>query len=293
MSPETTDLMVEPSPCNCPEETKPKPKTSEPCCKKFKGICNFTKLGSNASMQSLKTRLRRNSFKPQKHDDEDMSVIEMCVDEHVRVVQCEKKSASTGTTKDSGTQKCECGKCENFAEDGTCCCSHCLGCLDKSFDAKPANHTVGVITEASQFSQVEKSTNNTQSLSKSRSDKNSLIKETYNEKAHSEAAVSLNKSRSDKNSLIKEIYNEKVLSEAAVSTSVLMEPFPSQSEDPNIETINTEPVEVVDTKHEQSATFFFVAPPPHMFQHLSGSNPFDQCRFNMPPFFHMERPPDQ
>lgn len=263
MSPETTDL-VEPLLCNCPEDTKPKPKTSEPCCKKFKGICNFTKLGSNASVQSLKTRLRRNSLKPQKHNGEDGSVIEMCVDEHVRVVQCEKKSASTGTTKDSGTQKCECGKCENFAADGTCCCSHCLGCLDKSFEAKPANHSVGVVTETSQISQVQKSSN------------------------------SLSKSQSDKNSLINEIYNEKNHSEAAVSTSVLVEPVPSHpEEDPNIETISTEPVEVVDTKHEQSATFFFVAPPPHMFQHLSGSNPFDQCRFNMPPFFHMERPPDQ
>lgn len=277
MSPETTDL-VEPLLCSCPEESKPKPKTSEPCCKKYKGICNFTKLGSNASIQSLKTRLRRNSLKPQKHDGEHESAIEMCVDEHVRVVQCEKKSASTGTTKDSGTQKCECGKCENFAEDGTCCCSHCLGCLDKSFEAKPTNHTVGVVTEASQSSQVEKSSNKTLSQTKSLSDK----------------TPTLTKSQSDKNSLIKEIYNEKTHSEAAVSTSVLMEPVSSSqpAEDSNIETINTEP-EVVDTKPEQSATFFFVAPPPHMFQHLSGSNPFDQCRFNMPPFFHMERPPDQ
>ncbi|KAH1022312.1 hypothetical protein HUJ04_011733 [Dendroctonus ponderosae] len=50
--------------------------------------------------------------------------------------------------RDSATQKCTCGQCQKFADDGTCCCSHCLGCLDKSFDAKPANQSVSVETEA-------------------------------------------------------------------------------------------------------------------------------------------------
>ncbi|KAL1500944.1 hypothetical protein ABEB36_006358 [Hypothenemus hampei] len=53
------------------------------------------------------------------------------------------------STKDSGTQKCECPQCKSFLADGTCCCSHCIGCRDKSFNVTPQNEHVSVGTDPS------------------------------------------------------------------------------------------------------------------------------------------------
>lgn len=78
----------------------------------------------------------------------DSEKVTVCISGDVEVVKCDRVSAATSTMRDSATQKCACAKCENFADDGTCCCSHCLGCLDKSFDAKPANQNASVETEA-------------------------------------------------------------------------------------------------------------------------------------------------
>uniref|UniRef100_A0AAR5PX19 MGA conserved domain-containing protein n=1 Tax=Dendroctonus ponderosae TaxID=77166 RepID=A0AAR5PX19_DENPD len=140
--------------CSCPEETgAEQPRSFLACCQKFKHKSSLSKLAlaSALSVKSLKSRLKLS--KPAQRScscvaEPDSEKLTMCISGNIEVVKCDRVSAATSTMRDSATQKCTCGQCQKFADDGTCCCSHCLGCLDKSFDAKPANQSVSVETEA-------------------------------------------------------------------------------------------------------------------------------------------------
>ncbi|XP_050298154.1 uncharacterized protein LOC126737334 [Anthonomus grandis grandis] len=142
--------------CMCPDEYKTKKIGISPYCCKEKTKTVAKKLSSklqSASVSSLKTmqscfkrsmdelishgiKVKKSLAKVRnnKTTQKDSGNITICYDPTMKTVVCEKKSAATSTTKDNGTQKCACGKCDSLLEDGTCCCSHCLGCLDKSFN---------------------------------------------------------------------------------------------------------------------------------------------------------------
>ncbi|XP_030754612.1 uncharacterized protein LOC115881317 [Sitophilus oryzae] len=150
------------SACSCPSETKTEiiqdsKKYRQPCCKteqnKPKKIsriaCEHLAKIKSYVQCSVSSILKKDQLQPctcpiKNGTDAKGSSNEI------------SKTDQSHDTKDSSTQKCACQKCENFSEDGTCCCSHCQGCLDKSLEAKPNNNDAGILCKCSK-EELEKS----------------------------------------------------------------------------------------------------------------------------------------
>lgn len=298
--------------CECPEDNKSKQqKAKEP---KQKPAFNFSKLASASasSVKSIKTCIK-NSFSDfmnrtkgqnlercscdKKEVKEKKPLGTICISGNTSVIKCDKKNTSTGTTQNSSTQKCACGKCKNFADDGTCCCSHCLGCLDKSFDAKPDNNSIGVVTDTKSKPAVEtkggeQSTNNISSMNDNSSSNNNnqpnSISQTSGLPNETETATEYQTANNitptveDQEAYITATDDDQT---ANVTPTVDNEAAASNESD---ETAQGNDIETIDTNDEKpnndSTAYFVLTPPPHMFQNFcrSNGNPFEQYLLSFP-----------
>ncbi|KAF7278123.1 hypothetical protein GWI33_008742 [Rhynchophorus ferrugineus] len=153
------------SSCSCPSDNKLRPpkKESQSFCqnmtqsKKSKSLSKVTsrslsKLGScikhslsNISNKKPSLQSCNCSTSPKiKKIKSSVKSQTFCIPKDVSIQICKSDFA-----KDTSTQKCDCKKCTNYAEDGTCCCSHCAGCLDKYCDIKPENNDVSTSCKCS------------------------------------------------------------------------------------------------------------------------------------------------
>ncbi|CAH1131178.1 unnamed protein product [Ceutorhynchus assimilis] len=221
--------------CTCPEEFT-KPKIFQPCCKKQAKTKSST-IAAQIKKSICDLFVSHKKLEPCKCTRSSQYGDAV----YIPGKNSNKKNVLVGTT-----QKCGCVKCENFNnEDGTCCCSHCLGCLDKCFETSPENKSIAIEADVS--------------VGLPENEKSKEVKETN-------AAVAL----VDTNHALSTIKDDLVVSDdKIVSDDTGAVRVHENEEDPGNRT---------DTQ-----TYFFMGPTPQ-FLRSGNENPFQQYLLNFPNF---------